>query len=45
MTAMNWLAAQLAWEQRLVELRSGDRPTTRRAQEHTREAEAQRKAA
>ena len=22
MTAMNWLATQLAWEQRLVELRS-----------------------
>ena len=27
MTAMNWLATQLAWEQRLVELRSGGRPS------------------
>ena len=26
MTAMNWLATQLVWEQRLVELRSEDRP-------------------
>jgi hypothetical protein len=25
MTAMNWLATQLAWEQRLVELRSEKR--------------------
>ena len=26
MTAINWLATQLAWEQRLVELRHDERP-------------------
>jgi hypothetical protein len=26
MTAINWLATQLAWEQRLVELRSDEQP-------------------
>jgi hypothetical protein len=26
MTAINWLATQLAWEQRLVELRADERP-------------------
>jgi hypothetical protein len=31
MTAMNWLATQLAWEQRLAEMRSGDEPSKRSA--------------
>jgi hypothetical protein len=29
MTAMNWLASQLAWEQRLAELRAEKRPSKR----------------
>ena len=37
MTAMNWLATQLAWEQRLVELRSGERPSPRRVAKQTPE--------
>jgi hypothetical protein len=45
MTAMNWLATQLAWEQRLVELRSGDRPSKRSVSKQTHEAHEDRKAA
>jgi hypothetical protein len=44
MSAMNWLATQLAWEQRLVELRSGDRPAPA-ARTETRDAEVARQAA
>ena len=29
MTAMNWLASQLAWERRLAELRAEKRPAKR----------------
>ena len=45
MTAMNWLATQLAWEQRLVELRSDDRPTNLRSRAQARAAKESRKAA
>ena len=45
MTAMNWLATQLAWEQRLVELRSEDRPAKHGALVQIREAKATQKAA
>jgi hypothetical protein len=45
MTAINWLATQLAWEQRLVELRSEDRPTQVSTRNQTREASEARKAA
>jgi hypothetical protein len=45
MTAMNWLATQLAWEQRLVELRSEDRPSKVSALRQSREARDARKAA
>jgi hypothetical protein len=45
MTAMNWLATQLAWEQRLVELRTENRPSKLNARKQTREARAARKAA
>ena len=41
MAAMNWLATQLAWEQRLGELRSGGRPPkvdTRRLSSEARPA-------
>ena len=45
MTAMNWLATQLAWEQRLVELRSEERPAKVSALRQARDARAARKAA
>jgi hypothetical protein len=45
MTAMNWLATQLAWEQRLVELRSEDRPARLSARAQARQAKDVRKAA
>jgi hypothetical protein len=45
MTAMNWLATQLAWEQRLAELRAEKRPSKLNARKQTREASAARKAA
>ena len=45
MTAMNWLATQLAWEQRLLELRSEDRPAQTQARTQAREASEARKAA
>jgi hypothetical protein len=45
MTAMNWLAKQLAWEQRLVELRSDEGPTKLRARTQSGEATASRQAA
>ena len=45
MTAMNWLAAQLAWEQRLVELRSENQPSKLRVLSQTREAKAAKQAA
>ena len=45
MTAMNWLATQLAWEQRLVELRSDDRPANLRTRAQARAAGDARKAA
>ena len=45
MTAINWLATQLAWEQRLVELRSQDRPAQRNARAQAPEARHSRKAA
>lgn len=38
MTAMNWLATQLAWEQRLIELRSDDRPSKLNLLKQTLEA-------
>ena len=41
MNAMEWLVRQLAWEQRLVELRSG----TRSPQQPARDVEVERKAA
>lgn len=45
MTAMNWLATQLAWEQRLVELRSEDRPAKLGVRALVREARYPKKAA
>lgn len=45
MTAMNWLATQLAWEQRLVELRSDERPATVSALGQALDDEAARQAA
>jgi hypothetical protein len=45
MTAINWLATQLAWEQRLAELRSEDRPAKVNARRQVRDARAARKAA
>jgi hypothetical protein len=45
MTAMNWLARQLAWEHRLVELRSEGRPTNLRSRTHDTDAKASQKAA
>jgi hypothetical protein len=45
MTAMNWLATQLAWEQRLVELRSGERPSKHSVSTQAPEAHEARKAA
>ena len=45
MTAMNWLATQLAWEQRLVELRSEKRPSNLNARKHVDEDRDSRKAA
>jgi len=45
MTAMNWLATQLAWEQRLEELRSEERPAKVSALRQSREARGARKAA
>lgn len=45
MTAMNWLATQLAWEQRLVELRAGDRPAKLSLLKQASEARSARKAA
>jgi hypothetical protein len=44
MTAMNWLATQLAWEQRLEELRS-ERPAKVSAFRQSAEARGARKAA
>ncbi len=38
MTAMNWLATQLAWEQRLAELRSEEHPSKVREMNQIREA-------
>lgn len=45
MTAMNWLATQLVWEQRLVELRSEDRPAKVGKAKQTLDARAAKKAA
>ncbi|HEY5014196.1 MAG TPA: hypothetical protein VIK61_16045 [Acidimicrobiia bacterium] len=45
MTAMNWLATQLVWEQRLVELRSGDRPAKVGTVKQALDARAAKKAA
>ena len=45
MTAMNWLARQLAWEQRLAELRAEPRPSKLSARRQTNEGRAARKAA
>ena len=45
MTAMNWLATQLAWEQRLVELRSEDRPAKLGKLRQALEARAAKQAA
>ena len=39
MAAMNWLAAQLAWEHRLTELRAGVRAPITLAVREIREAE------
>lgn len=45
MTAINWLATQLAWEQRLVELRAENHPSKRNARKQAVDARAARKAA
>jgi len=45
MTAINWLATQLAWEQRLVELRADERPVKLQERRHSRAAAASPKAA
>jgi hypothetical protein len=45
MTAMNWLATQLAWEQRLVELRCADRPAKLSLLRQALEARAAKQAA
>ncbi len=45
MTAINWLASQLAWEQRLVELRSQTRPDKERFRSQRAEARAEARAA
>ena len=45
MSAMNWLAAQLTWERRLAELRSGDSAATDTRRHSDDEATAEREAA
>ena len=40
MTAINWLATQLAWEQRLVELRHDERPAKLEERRQSREAKS-----
>ena len=45
MTAINWLATQLAWEQRLVELRAGERKAMLQERLQVREAAHPAKAA
>jgi hypothetical protein len=45
MTAINWLATQLAWEQRLVELRADERPAKLQERLQVRTADKTPKAA
>ena len=40
MTAINWLATQLAWEQRLVELRRDEQPAKLESRRQTLEAKS-----
>ena len=42
MTAMNWLASQLAWERRLTELRADRDPAEHELARHVAEAKALR---